>query len=707
MRAVFLQMASLHQHSFDPSAANLLFPTTASLPADHLPIIPLPNPPEPEALGYLYESILDPRAERRAMGAHYTPRELAAQIINETLLLQEDLHPSDILSLQICDPAMGTGVFLLETCRALAHALRLAWQRHPKDKPALSPDESEDIAALRLIAQHCLHGIDKNPMAVSLARASLWLLTRAKQSPATFLEASFRAGDALTMPWEDAFPSVFQRQNPGFDAVIGNPPFLGGSKISSVHGPDYLAQLLKMYPGAHGNGDLAAYFFRRAFQYLRTGGKSGLIATNTIAQGDTRTTGLAWICSHGGSIYNATRRLRWPGHAQVIVSVVYVSKGQAPVPPRLDDQEVGHISAFLQHGTESSAPSRLPENKHKSFLGAKVYGRGFLFQDSHPQSSPIALMHRILERDPSQKQLIFPYLGGHEINADPHRRPVRHVIHFGLMSEAEASKHSDLFAIVRAKVKPEREKLSDNPDGRHRKRFWWQWGRDTPGLFSAIKSLKRVLICSRIQPHWCISFVDTGPVFSESTVVFALDTYSAFAVLQSRVHEAFARRMGSSMKDDLRYTPSDCFEPFPFPNPSGALESLGAEYHEYRETLMIKYQQGLTAVYNRFHDPKDQTPELQTLRRLHGRLDRATFDAYHWTDLSPQCEFLPDSRANHGSKTIYRYQWPNALCDEVLQRLLELNRARNPGPGIPAALGKKNKKTHQKSLYTRRPQALP
>lgn len=136
------------------------------------------------------------------------------------------------------------------------------------------------------------------------------------------------AGAKAIMPfnWEIEFPEVFDRPNPGFDAIVGNPPFAGKNTTINGNPEGYVDWLKIVHPEAHGNADLVAHFFRRAFTIIRHGGAFGLIATNTIAQGDTRSTGLRYICHHGGIIYNATRRYRWPGVAAVVVSLVHIWK---------------------------------------------------------------------------------------------------------------------------------------------------------------------------------------------------------------------------------------------------------------------------------------------------------------------------------------------------------------------------------------------
>ena len=119
---------------------------------------------------------------------------------------------------------------------------------------------------------------------------------------------------------------MFDRENQGFDAIVGNPPFAGKNTITNGNAENYLNYLKEFYAESHGNADLVAYFFRKSFELLNTGGSMGLIATNTIAQGDTRSTGLRFICQNGGVIYNATRRYKWPGLAAVVVSVVHIIK---------------------------------------------------------------------------------------------------------------------------------------------------------------------------------------------------------------------------------------------------------------------------------------------------------------------------------------------------------------------------------------------
>ena len=520
--------------------------------------------------------------------------------------------------------------------------------------------------------------------------------------------------------WEIEFPEVFDRENPGFDAIVGNPPFLGGKRISTVLGDGYRDWLPIVNAEANNNSDLVAHFFRRAFTLLRNNSSFGLIATNTIAQGDTRNTGLRYICENGGTIYNAQQRVKWVGLAAVIVSVIHVFKGDYQGVKLLDGRKVDFISAFLFKSGGNNNPAVLLANADKSFIGSYVLGMGFTFDDSNPDATPIAEMQRLIEKKPKYQELIFPYIGGSEVNSSPTHEHHRYVINFREMSEDEAREFPELMKIVEEKVKPERDKSKRNV---YRTR-WWQYAEKQTALFKAIAPLERVLVISRVGQHGSFTFLPSNIVFSEGLVVFADQRNSFFCILQSRIHEIWARFLGSSMKDDLRYTPSVCFETFPFPenwetNPT--LETIGKEYYEYRAALMVRNNQGLTDTYNRFHDPDEYDPEIIKLRELHTAMDKAVLDAYGWLDIPTDCDFLLDyeeeeddteNSSKRQKKKPWRYRWGEETHDEVLARLLDLNQQRHQeeilggkvaGKGKGKGKKKKSNKTKSKKVVENLP----
>lgn len=493
--------------------------------------------------------------------------------------------------------------------------------------------------------------------------------------------------------WEAEFPEVFRRENPGFDAIIGNPPFAGKNTLINAHPEGYLAWLQEIHPESHGNSDIVAHFFRRAFDLLRYDGAFGLIATNTIAQGDTRSTGLRFICQNKGAIYYAQKRLKWPGLAAVVVSVINTFRGDYEDLKVLNNRLTERITAFLFHDGGHENPAVLLANANRSFQGSILLGMGFTFDDTNPDATPIAEMHRLIEQDPRNQERIFPYIGGEEVNSSPTHSHHRYVINFGDMSEADARKYPDLMAIVEEKVKPAR--LAQKRE--IRARYWWRFGETTPALFRAIVQCDRVLVVARHQQYWSLAFMPANVVFSEGLIVIADQSYAAFSILHSRIHEIWVRFFGSSLEDRLRYTPSDCFETFPFPpdwetNPT--LETAGKTYYEFRADLMVRHNEGLTATYNRFHDPDETNPDILKLRQLHGEVDRAVLDAYGWHDIPTTCEFRLDyeddsplsldgrgaggegGEGRRGRKKPWRYRWPEEVHDEVLARLLKLNQER-------------------------------
>lgn len=524
-----------------------------------------------------------------------------------------------------------------------------------------------------------------------------------------------RSGDHAVPPfhWEIEFPEVFARDNGGFDAFVGNPPFAGKNTLRAAHHDEYLPWLQTIHEASHGNADLVAHFYRRAFNTLRAGGAFGLVATKTIAQGDTRATGLRWICTHGGNVFAARKRLRWPGAAAVVVSVVHVAKGMAPKSCVLDGREVERITAFLFHRGGHDDPAALQDNAGKSFQGSIVLGMGFTFDDGCPEATSLAEMERLTKRDRRNRERIFPYIGGEEVNDSPTHAHRRYVINFGEMSEAEARKGwPDLMAIVEAKVKPKR--MTDNRDSY--RRYWWQFAEKRAELFKAIRGLKHVMVVPRTSQYLAVVRLPTTHVFSENLVVFAIEA-EALPVLHSRVHGVWVQFTSSTLEDRQGYRPSDCFETFPFPaawESSPTLEASGRAYYDFRAALMVKNNQGLTATYNRFHDPDETDPEIVRLRDLHAAMDRAVLDAYGWTDLQPTCEFLqdfPDADADNDStdaapaknpaRKKYRYRWPDDLRDEVLGRLLELNRQRAEAEAVSAALPKSAVPSSPPALSTR------
>jgi hypothetical protein len=314
---------------------------------------------------------------------------------------------------------------------------------------------------------------------------------------------------------------------------------------------------------------------------------------------------------------------------------------------------------------------------------------GFTFDDTNSPEISTSLndMNRLIEENASNRDRIFAYLGGDELNSHPTHEHHRFVINFEDLSLQQAGMWPELLEIVRQKVKPDRDKLGGYAIADRRREFWWQYGTYTPTLFRLSKGKSRILAHSFTSAFIAFAFVPSNVVIAGPHNAFPLESYSSFCTLQCRIHELWATFFGSTMGVTLRYAPGDCFETFPFPrnwDAAPTLEAVGKSYYEFRAELMVKNNEGLTKTYNRFHDPEETSSEILHLRELHSEMDRAVLDAYGWTDISTHCEFIldyEDEEEEEGGgkrkkKKPWRYRWPDEVRDEVLARLLELNKQR-------------------------------
>jgi hypothetical protein len=899
-------------------------------------------------------------SDRRATGTHYTPRSLTQSIVQYTLepLIyrgpaegwpreQWQLKPAaELLQLKICDFAMGSGAFLVQACRYLAERLVEAWDREDenattraleieetrrqqellqlaqavaatktvdksKEKLALGKaDETSEqvIMARRLIAERCLYGVDINPMAVEMAKLSLWLITMQKNRPFSFLNHALKCGDSLlgvtqlqqladfnlqavrqlaqaqTTPineqsfnaeqnlsevttasvnvasanetaksmsateainsmnatvdnlflynilqpilndavakrqqletlssnsiaeilqkekllaeaettvttlrlvadllvgqalkadelksktaqrdktliaqriydtlqqvsaqisasddpddavlnnaalaalrqetaqllesrkpfhWLLEFPEVFLKPDDnnakggaeslklGFDAIIGNPPFIGGQRITGTLGTDYRDFLIRnIGRNKRGSSDLSAYFLLRSAQLLQNQGGFGLLATNTIAQGDTREVGLDQLVADGFTINRAISSRRWPGTASLEVSYVWARKGSWQGEYVLDDEVVAGITPLLTvPGKATGKPYSLKANENKSFVGSSVLGMGFIMTPETAQ--------QLIAKNPRNADVLFPYLNGEDLNSRHDQSASRWVINFkdwpldresapdGYVGPVAAD-YPDCLDIVRETVKPERDK-------NNRKQYqekWWHYAEKRPKLYATISGMEKVLVVAQTSSTVAFSFVTRQQVFSNKIIVFVMDQYQSFAVIQSSFHGVWAWKYSSTMKTDLSYTPSDSFQTFPFPQSLDSLEDIGARYYNQRQAIMAGRQEGLTKTYNRFHNPdynEDIDAEIVELRKLQIEMDYAVAQAYGWTDLQLAHDFYETKQGR-------RFTISEAARQEVLDRLLALNHERYAAE-VAAGLHDTGKKASKTSVASKK-----
>jgi hypothetical protein len=838
-------------------------------------------------------------ADRRQTGTQYTPRSLTESVVEHALTPLVYTGPAEgqppeewllksagqILDLKICDFACGSAAFLVAAARYLSARLVEAWeaaqrvhganvQITPYGQPSsglpdeelipTNPDE-RGLYALRIVVERCLYGVDRNQLAVEMAKLSLWLLTLQRNRPFTFLDHAIRCGDSLlgvsrrdqietfgfspqehevkqitfwrkaskvlferalefrlklesfpvlaasdlerkhallrqaeeatlmtrlmcdllvgaalstttgkppqedgafsrkraelwgqlmetyrydedvdswrgaleamrptarqlldaglrpgssphrTFHWPLEFPEVFVNRD-GFDAIVGNPPFIGGQRITGALGQPYRDYLVEYIAGGQrGSADYVAYFFLRAEGLLKSGGTAGLLATNTIAQGDTREVGLDQMTARDATVYRALPSRKWPGEANLEIAHVWFRKGPWAGPFLLDDVTVGGITSQLQPpGKTTGKPYRLAANAKKSFIGSYVLGMGFVMEPEEAQ--------RLLEKDARNRDVLFPYLNGEDLNSRWDQSPSRWVINFqdwpldrgasGTWTIADEDEKKTWLSsghvptdypgkvaadyplchdILERLVKPEREK---NNRKVYRER-WWHYAEKRPDLYATISGLERFLVHPLTSKYNSFAFYERGIVPSHMTVVLAITAWDEYALLQCDLHWQWALAYGNKLETRPQYTPSDCFEPFPYPSTLCALKSIGERYYIYRRDIMANRREGLTSTYNRLHTPNEVSQDMATMRVLQVEMDHEVAAVYGWTDLDLGHGF-------HETKQGIRYTVSEAARREVLDRLLALNHERHAqelaaAQAIPRPKPKSRKRTPAQS----------
>ncbi|MGV9611242.1 Eco57I restriction-modification methylase domain-containing protein [Nocardia xishanensis] len=473
--------------------------------------------------------------------------------------------------------------------------------------------------------------------------------------------------------WILAVPDVLERG--GFDAIIGNPPFLGGQKLTGTMGTnvrDWFVNTLAS--GQRGSADLVAYFFLRAASLLKRHGNLGLIATNTLAQGDTREVGLDRLESEGFTLTRAIQSRSWPSasanleYAAVWGTFDSVDGSALRI---ADEVAVKKISTLLEPaGRISGQPVRLAENAGIAYQGCIVLGMGFVLEPEEAEAW--------VADDPKNAEVLFPYLGGEDLNSNPDASPSRWVIDFNKLPQHEAATYAKPFARVSERVKPERSvnKIKS------RRELWWRFAATAPGMRRAIKNLDAVIALAQTSSTQMPLLVPNGICFDQKLVVFASNNPALLAILSSSAHRVWATRWGSTRTGDPVYTPSTVFETFPRPSGENQLADVGNLLSNTRREVMLQRNLGLTKVYSLVNDPsvsdKSDT-DIANLRRIHAEIDQAVMAAYGWDDLALDHGF-------HTYRQMQRWTVSPAARVEILDRLLEENHRRAATQGaVPAA----------------------
>ncbi|MFE5401570.1 Eco57I restriction-modification methylase domain-containing protein [Streptomyces sp. NPDC056580] len=832
----------------DPALTERLLPFAGILRDDlrGLPTV-IPN----GAL-YVTESSL-----RKNTGTHYTPRFLAEEVVLHALepLVYEPgpLQTADtaewrlksadqILDLKVADIAMGSAAFLVAACRYLGDRLIEAWENEGRAdamvyragravEAVTAADAEQDpvvVEARRQIIEHCLYGVDINPMAVEMAKLSLWLVSMDPERPFTFLDDRLVCGDSLLgvhsmeqiqgvhmkpveqtdilaeqarqlvdqltrerlaitaikgvdlpalqrkrerleevdrhsrrlrlvgdliagaaiatcasgrVPWyaeeggervrdlfpqaawivqrimEDGveddsevvreararaeewlgaelpegalqrravhwplvFPEVFSLRG-GFDAIVGNPPFLGGKKLTGALGDAYREyQVDYLASGRRGSADLAAYFELRAHELLNGRGQSGLVATNTLAQGDTREVGLDQLVGRGVSIRRAVKSEPWPSSSAVLeYCAVWTSKA------RVEENAVYVLGGLpVPHGISTGLN---PRTRVASWVKPLGVNKGICFQGAILLSDNFSLPEteaaEWIAEDQRYADVLLSYLNGKDLNGSPVQKASRWAINFQDWPESRAREYPRAFNRVLSQVKPEFEKKDPKSYAGLMDR-WWQYWRPRGDLAHAIGGLDECVVITLVSKVVMPVLARARQVFGNVIGVFATDDPAFLAILSSSPHYWWTIDRASTLETRIRYTPTDVFETLVRPAPTTRLRTAGSRLDAYRRDLMLARDMGLTDTYNLVHDPDCQDEDIIELRCIHEEIDKATVEAYGWHDLldssgqtppvDPTYKTYPLDHDFHESDQGTRYTIGLLARTEIIDRLRQLN----------------------------------
>lgn len=587
----------------------------------------------PAIFGNIFEGSVN-KKDRHSYGIHYTSESDIMNIVRPTIsqYWEERIEEAntlkqlyqlqlDLLNYKVLDPACGSGNFLYIAYQELKRIEQLLIHKIMSKKTT-----NIDQLQISFVTPHQFYGMDLNPFAVELARVTLMIarkvaidkfnLTEAAL-PLDTLDDNIVCKDALFSDWVKA------------DAIIGNPPFLGGKKLRQELGDNYTEKVYQQFPEVKGQTDFCVFWFRKAHNNLDAQGRAGLVGTNSISQNVSRNASLDYIVSQNGFIYEAVSTQVWSGEANVHVSIVNWSK-ENPAQYFLDNIQVSRISTSLTNQVSIENTKRLNVNKNYSFESCGLRGKGFIVSQEEA--------NKWIMEDPVNQQVLTPMIDGRGL-IYPWEK-LNWVIDFANMTIEEASIYEKPFERVKNTVKPEREKQKRAS----RQKYWWRFGEYAPKMRNAIKNLSGYFAIPKIAKYILFQPVDISILPCEANMVIASQDFYILGILTSNIHRIWVKAQSSTLKGDTRYTNTTCFETFPFPQTPTKkvvekIRETMIKLHEYRTEQMEKKQWGITQLYNEyFTEPSSQ------LYKLHQQLDKLAMESY---------EFNPD--------------------DDLLEKLLKLN----------------------------------
>ncbi|WP_254954982.1 MULTISPECIES: DNA methyltransferase [unclassified Cyanobium] len=577
----------------------------------------------PSIFGNIFEASSDD-ATRHAHGQHFTSEVDMLQIIRPTIVEPweerianaNNIDELEALRLaltqyRVCDPACGSGNFLYMGYNAVKD-LEVSILRRIDERRR--SEAKKDQGVLGLVTPLQFFGMDTSPFAVELARVTLMIARKVandrlglteRDLPLDNLDANIRVADALFTPWPEA------------DAYVGNPPFLGGKRMRAELGDNYTERVYGRFPDESNFADFCTHWFRIAHDNLGPDGRAGLVGSNTIRRGYSRRASLEYICKHGGFISNAVSTQPWSGEAKVHVSIVNWSK-HTPSTWFLDGNEVESINATLGNSADITESAVLNANQGISFVGVQPTGAGF--------EVPLETAQQWLQEDEKYDQIVRPYSVGSNLTKNPLGKPDRWIVDFNDLPLERAETYKAPFEHVKHYVKPQR--LASPNVALHQ--TWWLPWRSRPAMRASLIGKKFYFGVPEVSKWFIFVKCDLDWLPSNLVKVISSDDMYIFGVVTSSAHRLWVNSQKSTLKGDTRYTPTTCFETFPFPQIVAPelvqqIRQAMTALNDYRNEVMVARNWGITDLYNAyFHEPASQ------LAKLHQALDALVLKAYGW-----------------------------------------------------------------------------
>jgi hypothetical protein len=563
---------------------------------------------EPSIFGTLFERTLDP-AKRSQIGAHYTSREdiltllepvLMAPLRREWTDIQQQAHAlwlqlpdkkkatkarkeldkllrhfvEKLATTKILDPACGSGNFLY-----VAITLLLDLEKEVIAKAAIY-----GTSLLPQVRPTQLYGLEINPYAAELAQVVIWIGYlqwmqlngfNAPRDPILEPIHTIRNTDAIIDLSDPAKPK--EPEWPAADVIVGNPPFLGDKKMRGELGGDYVTALRKMFDGRiPGQSDLCCYWFEQARKHVESGKcrRVGLLATQAIRGGMNRR--CLQRIKEVGDIFFAISDREWIlDGAAVHVSIVGFDSG-IELSRSLDGASVSVIHDNLTSDLDASKSKPQSANAGLSFQGPVKVG-AFDITDH----VAIEMLSSPNPNGLPSSDVVRPWLNGIGING---RQPPQWIIDFHERAEDEAAGFASAFEWVVANVKPDRVKANRE----RRARLWWQHGEVNNKLRRAMEGMTRIAVTCRVSKHRMFAWRQLPCLPDSAVIAFVFGDDFRFGVLHSKLHQRWAAAQGTQLREKesgARYTPTSCFETFPFPEPTEAQRDAIAAAAKELDTL--------------------------------------------------------------------------------------------------------------------------